>query len=382
MEKNSLTFLVPCLNEEKTLSFVLEKIQKVRGNELKEFETELIVSDNGSTDNSVNIAKSKGAKVIHCKKRGYGAALDFGIRNANSEYIIFADADDTYDFLEAPKLFLEAIKGYDLVIGNRLNSNLRKNSMPFLHRYIGTPVLNFIINLLYSNKKNRIKDCNSGFRCFRKDSYLNWNVTGTGMEFASEMLVKALNNNAKISHVPITLYPDHADKIPHLKTWQDGMRHLLQIFVESPQFFFKFGITLFLPSLIGIVIGWLFGPVNIIGFSIFGIHTMLILLFAGVIGISIFGIGLGLSVSKNNIPRTYKFLLNLSEDKLFWSSVLILFISFSFIISLFILWGLKGFSNIDFSKDTVFFIAIGTFGIELVSTIIFSHLIKRTKSIH
>ncbi len=380
MEKTSLTFVVPCLNEEKTLPFVLEKIQRVRNEELKNFDTELIVSDNGSTDNSVSIAQSMGATVLHCKQRGYGAALDFGIRNAQGEFVIFADADDTYDFLESPKLFFEALKGFDLVIGNRLNSNLKKNAMPFLHRYIGTPVLNFIINSLYANKSNRIKDCNSGFRCFRKDSYLNWKIIGTGMEFASEMLVKALNHNAKISHIPVTLHPDHADRTPHLKTWRDGMRHLLQIFVESPNFFFKFGIALFLPSLIGIIIGWLYGPLNIWGFSIFGIHTMLILLFAGVIGISIFGIGLGLSVNKENSPQLYNYLLNLSEDRLFWSSVLILLISFSFIVSLFILWGRQGFSNIDFSKDTVFFVAIGTFGIELVTTIIFSHLIKRTKS--
>ncbi|MFN3872890.1 MAG: glycosyltransferase family 2 protein [Ignavibacterium sp.] len=380
MQKPSLTFVVPCLNEEKTLPFVLEKIQRVRNEELKNFDTELIVSDNGSIDNSVSIAQSMGATVLHCKQRGYGAALDFGIRNAQGEFVIFADADDTYDFLESPKLFFEALKGFDLVIGNRLNSNLKKNAMPFLHRYIGTPVLNFIINSLYASKSNRIKDCNSGFRCFRKDSYLNWKIIGTGMEFASEMLVKALNHNAKISHIPVTLHPDHADRTPHLKTWRDGMRHLLQIFVESPNFFFKFGIALFLPSLIGIIIGWLYGPLNIWGFSIFGIHTMLILLFAGVIGISIFGIGLGLSVNKENSPQLYNYLLNLSEDRLFWSSVLILLISFSFIVSLFILWGRQGFSNIDFSKDTVFFVALGTFGIELVTTIIFSHLIKRTKS--
>lgn len=377
MKNKSLTFVIPCLNEEKTLPFVLEKIQKVRNSALKEYETELIVSDNGSTDNSVKIAESMGAKVIHCSKRGYGAALDFGIRNAQSEYVIFADADDTYDFLEAPKLFFEAIKGYDLVIGNRLNSNLSKKSMPFLHRYIGTPVLNMIINFLYAYKDNKIKDCNSGFRCFRKDSYLKWNISGTGMEFASEMLVKALNHKAKISHIPITLHPDHADRTPHLKTWRDGMRHLLQILVESPQLFHNLGLLLFLPSIIGIFIGWFWGPFNILEFSVFGIHTMLILLFAGVIGISVFGIGLGLSVNKNNIPRLFNFLLNLSEDRLFWSSVTIFSISIAFIISLFILWGKKGFSNIDFSKDTVFFIAIGTFGIQILSTIIFSHLIKR-----
>ncbi|MEJ5261694.1 MAG: glycosyltransferase [Ignavibacterium sp.] len=379
MKKQSLSFVIPCLNEEKTLPFVLNKIQKIRKEELKDFLTEVIVSDNGSTDKSVEIAESFGAKVVHCKTRGYGAALDFGIKNSSCEYIIFADADDTYDFLESPKLFFEAIKGYDLVIGNRLNGNLQKKAMPFLHRYVGTPILNSIINFLYAKNDNKIKDCNSGFRCFRKDSYLNWNISGTGMEFASEMLVKALINNSKISHVPITLHPDHAERTPHLKTWRDGMRHLLQILVESPKLFHDVGLILFIPSIIGILNGWIFGPIQIYQFSVFGIHTMLILLFSGVIGISIFGIGLGLSVAKNNLPKLFRLLVNLSEDKLFWFSFLVFLISITFILSLFFLWADHGFSNIDFTKDTVFFIAIGTFGIEIISTIIFSHLIKRIK---
>lgn len=379
MNKQSLSFVIPCLNEEKTLPFVLDKIQKIRKEELKDYLTEVIVSDNGSTDKSVEIAESFGAKVVHCKTRGYGAALDFGIKNSSCEYIIFADADDTYDFLESPKLFFEAIKGYDLVIGNRLNGTLQKKAMPFLHRYVGTPVLNAIINFLYARKDNKIKDCNSGFRCFRKDAYLNWNIAGTGMEFASEMLVKALINNSKISHVPVTLHPDHAERTPHLKTWRDGMRHLLQILVESPKLFHDIGLILFIPSIIGILIGWIFGPIQIYQFSVFGIHTMLILLFSGVIGISIFGIGLGLSITKNNLPQLYQLLVNLSEDKLFWFSFSVFLISITFILSLFFLWADHGFSNIDFTKDTVFFIAIGTFGIEIISTIIFSHLIKRIK---
>ncbi|WP_337864935.1 glycosyltransferase [Ignavibacterium sp.] len=379
MKKPSLSFVIPCLNEEKTLSFVLDKIQKIRKEELKDYLTEIVVSDNSSTDKSVEIAESFGATVVHCKTRGYGAALDFGIKNSSCEYVIFADADDTYDFLESPKLFFEAIKGYDLVIGNRLNGNLKKKAMPFLHRYVGTPILNSIINFLYAKKDNKIKDCNSGFRCFRKDAYLNWNISGTGMEFASEMLVKALINNSRISHVPVTLYPDHAERTPHLKTWRDGMRHLLQILVESPKLFHNVGMSLFIPSIIGILIGWIFGPIQINKFSVFGTHTMLILLFSGVIGISIFGIGLGLSVTKNNLPKLYKLLVNLSEDKLFWFSVLVFLISIAFILSLFFLWADHGFSNIDFTKDTVFFIAIGTFGIEIISTIIYSHLIKRIK---
>jgi glycosyltransferase involved in cell wall biosynthesis len=377
MYKPSLSFVIPCLNEEKTLPLVLEKINFVKKNQLKDFEVKVIVSDNGSSDNSIEIAKSFGAIVLNCSTRGYGAALDFGIKSTDTDFVIFADADDTYDFLESPKLFFEAIKGYDMVIGNRLNNNLKKNAMPFLHRYLGTPVLNLIINFLYANSNNKIKDCNSGFRCLNRKSYLNWKVVGTGMEFASELIVKALNNDAKISHVDVTLHPDKEGRIPHLRTWRDGMRHLLQILVESPRFFYRTGLSLFSFSFLGILFGWLFGPIEVGIFNILGIHTMLILLFLGVIALTIFGIGLGLSTKKEKPPKLYHYLINLSEDKLFWFSVFTLFVSFSFIFILFILWAKNGFSNIDFSKDTLFFVSIGTFGIQIVSSIIFSHLIKR-----
>lgn len=377
MNNPTLSFIIPCLNEARTLPLVLNKIFSIKQKELIDYSVRVIVSDNGSSDNSVEIAKNLGAEVVHCKTRGYGAALDFGIRSTDTDFIIFADADDTYDFMEAPKLFFEAIKGYDLVIGNRLNKKLQSGSMPFLHRYLGTPVLNGIINTLYAQPNNKIKDCNSGFRCFNRKSYLSWDIVSTGMEFASEMLVKALNNNARISHVDITLYPDKEGRIPHLKTWRDGMRHLLQILVESPKLFYQLGISIFTFSFIGIILSWLFGPIQIAIFNILGIHTMLLLFFLGVIGLSIFSIGLGLSTKKRNLPKLYEYLINLSEGKLFWFSLFILMLSSGFILVLFILWAKNGFSNIDFSKDTVFFVSLGTFGIQLVSSIIFSHLIKR-----
>lgn len=377
MKKPSLTFVIPCLNEEKTLPFVLSKINQIKETILKDYPVKVIVSDNGSTDNSVNIAKDFGATIVHCRTKGYGAALDFGIKSTDTDYVIFADADDTYDFLEAPKLFFEAIKGYDLVIGNRLNKTLKNESMPFLHRYLGTPVLNGIINLLYAKSHNKIKDCNSGFRCFNTKSYLEWDIKGTGMEFASEMLVKALQNGAKISHIDVTLYPDKEGRVPHLRTWRDGMRHLLQILVEAPALFHNIGLLIFTFSFIGILFGWLLGPIKVWIFNILGIHTMLVLLFLGVIGLTIFSIGLGLSTKRKSLPKLYEYLINLSEDKLFWFSVSTLLVSFGFIFLLFVLWAKNGFSNIDFSKDTVFFISLGTFGVQLVSSIIFSHLIKR-----
>lgn len=245
MKKPSVSFVIPCLNEEKTLPYVLEKLVKVKKDHSKEMEIEILVSDNGSTDRSIVIAKKFGVRVAPAKERGYGAALDSGIRNAKGDIIVFADADDTYDFLESPALIRKLVQGnYDMVIGSRLDGEIHKGAMPFLHRYLGTPVINWIINLLYS-KKFKIRDSNSGFRCFRKDKYLSWDIKSKGMEFASELLIKALIHDSKMEHVPVSLYPDKEGRIPHLKTWRDGMRHLLRILFYGPHLFERVGLSLF-----------------------------------------------------------------------------------------------------------------------------------------
>lgn len=374
---SSFAFVIPCLNEEKTLPIVLDKIKKVCSTELKHFKTEIIVSDNGSTDRSVEIAIQKGVMVVYCAENGYGAAINFGVMNTKADYVIFADADNTYDFLETPKFISEALKGFELIIGNRLKDSVSSTAMPFLHRRVGTPTLNFIINFLYGDKDKKVYDCNSGFRCFRRESFLKWNIKSTGMEFASEMLVKALKHNARISNVPIKLHPAPQGRIPHLKTWRDGMRHLLQILSEAPEFFFKAGRLLFIASFIGICVGLLWGPFSIKGFSVFGIHTMLLLFLLSVFSVTLFGIGLGLSVKVQSSVRLYNYIMSLSEDKLFWISLGIVVISLGFFIGLLIYWGLKGFSNIDLTKEAVFFVALGTLGLQFISSIIFAHLIKR-----
>ena len=143
----SISFVLPCLNEEKTLPIVLEKINKVRESSLSAYKSEIVVSDNGSVDNSIEIAKNFGARVVNCPTRGYGAALKFGVNNSEGDIIVSADADDTYDFFESPNLVSELEKGNDLVIGDRLNGNIHKGAMPWMHKYLGTPILTFIINL-------------------------------------------------------------------------------------------------------------------------------------------------------------------------------------------------------------------------------------------
>lgn len=151
--------------------------------------------------------------------------------------------------------------------------------MPFLHRYLGTPVINFIINLLYA-KKTKIRDSNSGFRCFTKEAYLSWNVKSTGMEFASELLIQSLLHESKIHHVPVSLWPDKEGRIPHLKTWRDGMRHLLRILFYAPHLFEWMGIGLFILSYSNLLVGTFTGIVHFDGFNLCGGHSMIVFSFS------------------------------------------------------------------------------------------------------
>ena len=374
---NSLSFVIPCLNEEKTLPIVLEKINRVRESSLSGYKTEIVVSDNGSTDNSIEIAKKFGARVVHCPTKGYGAALKNGINNAEEENVVFADADDTYDFFETPKLIFELERGYDLVIGDRINGNIHKGAMPWLHQYLGTPILTFIINQLYANTTNRVNDCNSGFRCFKKKSFQSWKVKSDGMEFASEMLIKAVTSNAKISHVPISLSPDHKDRQPHLRTWTDGMRHLLQIMAPASRFFYRSGAALFFISwmIIIIALGW--GPIQVGIFGIFGIHTMMFATLGTVFGITIMGIGLFLGVSRQTQVGFYNYLIYLEENKVFWLSFSIIFLAGSLFLRIFIQWGIFDFKDLAMEYETLVLITFSVNICQFVFIMLTAHLIKR-----
>lgn len=375
---NSVSFVVPCLNEEHTLPLVLEKIRGVCTKELSRRMTEIIVSDNGSTDRSREIAREYGARVVECRERGYGAALQFGIRNAVHDIIVFADADNTYDFRESPRLVEELERGYDLIIGSRLKGNVHAGAMPFLHRYVGTPVLNLLLNSLYSRGRTKISDCNSGFRCFRRDSFLAWNVKSLGMEFASEMLVRALKSGARISEVPISLFPDSRDRTPHLKRWRDGMRHLLQILLESPNIFHHVGSLIYMMSWLTIIVGVVAGPVQLGGVSVFGIHTMMFGLLGSLFGLGIWGIGLFLAARQETSVRAYRYVLGMAEDRVFWYSVVFVGISVALFGWIAIEWARHGFRELGLEKETLALIAFGSNGISLVSSVITGHLIKRT----
>ncbi len=377
--KKSITFLLPCLNEEQTLGIVLDKIISLKNGALNDREVHMLVSDNGSADKSVEIAISRGARVVHCRERGYGAALQCGIQNAVTDYVIFADADNTYDFLESVKIIEEMDKGFDMVIGSRLKGTVKPGAMPFLHRWLGTPVLNFFINLLYANKKNRISDCNSGFRCFKKEAFMKWGVASSGMEFASEMLVKALIRDAKMSEVPITLHPHVSDRIPHLKTWRDGMRHLLQILIESPSFFQALGGTIFIFSwMLMLICGIIEEPVDVGSFSVLGIHTTVFASLGSFLGFSVWATGLFLSVWSVRKPPLYAALINLEEARLFWISFSIIFLSILFVSIVIFQWSQNDFQFLSLEKPVIVISAFITTGFLFLSNVITAHLIKRT----
>lgn len=378
MKKKYVSFVIPCLNEEKTLPYVLEKLVKVKSDLKRKFEIEILVSDNGSTDLSKSIAKKFGVRVVDAVEKGYGAALDFGIRSAKGEIIVFADADDTYDFLESPRLIEELVsRDCDMVIGSRMDGNIHKGAMPFLHRYLGTPVINWIINLLYA-KKNKVRDANSGFRCFKKESYLNWNIKSKGMEFASELLIKALINDSSLFHVPASLYPDKAGRIPHLKTWRDGMRHLLRILFYGPHLFERVGSLLFIFFWIQLILGIFFGEVvNVFGMNLYGIHSMVIFSFFSILGLTLWGTGLLIATKQPKISKVYASILSLEEDKLFFVLISGFVVILFAMVWTFMQWQKSSYQFINLERE---FIVASTLSLTLLIfalQAVTSHIIKR-----
>ena len=222
-----LSVVIPCLNEEKTVGICIEKCKKVF-EELK-ITGEIIISDNGSSDKSVEIAESLGAKVVHCSNPGYGNALRFGFKNANGKYIVMGDADNTYDFLEIPLLWQKLTPDTDMVIGTRLNGYIENGAMPFLHRYLGTPVLTIILNILYGTY---ISDIMCGMRLMKRASLEKINFQTTGMEFASELMVEFAKRKFDIQEVKISLKKGAKGRKPHINTWRDGWRHLCYLVRE------------------------------------------------------------------------------------------------------------------------------------------------------
>ncbi len=260
-----LTILMPCLNEAETLATC---IVKARGYlDRSGVVGEIVIADNGSTDGSQAIAEANGARVVNVVDKGYGAALLGGISAANGTYVIMGDADDSYDFANLDQ-FVERLRaGDDLVMGNRFLGGIEPGAMPPLHKYLGNPVLSSIGRLFF---KSPIRDFHCGLRGFNRQKMLDLHLQTTGMEFASEMVVKASLGGRRVSEVPTTLKKDGRSRPPHLRSWRDGWRHLRFLLIFSPRWLFL------VPGTVAFVVGILgtfvlsFGPLSIgdVGFDV------------------------------------------------------------------------------------------------------------------
>lgn len=264
-----LTVVMPCLNEEETLETCIKKVHKCLENE--DISYEIVIGDNGSTDGSQDIARKNGARVVDIPIRGYGAALNGAILDAKGKYIIMGDSDDSYDFLGLIPFIKKLREGNDLVMGNRFLGGIEDGAMPFLHKYLGNPVLSLIGRVFFSIP---VGDFHCGLRGFSKEAFDKMDLRTTGMEFASEIVVKSSLMGLKITEVPTTLSKDGRSRPPHLNTWTDGWRHLRFLLMYCPRWLFM------IPGLFFLSLGIFFSLLisfRSVGFGnvIFGPNTIL-----------------------------------------------------------------------------------------------------------
>ncbi|MCG9880015.1 MAG: glycosyltransferase family 2 protein [Bacteroidia bacterium] len=265
-----LSVVMPCLNEAETIETCIRKAFSWM--EKNGVNGEVVIGDNGSTDGSQKMATDLGARVIDIPRKGYGSALMGAIEASKGKYVIMGDSDDSYDFSNL-NLYLDQLRnGHDLVMGNRFKGGIAPGAMPFLHKYLGNPVLSFIGRLFF---KCPVGDFHCGLRGFRQDIVSLLDLKTTGMEFASEMVVKATIFKLKITEVPTTLSKDGRSRPPHLRTWRDGWRHLRFLLIYSPRWLFLYpGIFLMLLGLI-MSIFIVQGPVEMLPHVVFDTNTLL-----------------------------------------------------------------------------------------------------------
>jgi glycosyltransferase involved in cell wall biosynthesis len=305
-----LSVVMPCLNEAETLAVCVDKaLAALAENHIA---GEVIVADNGSTDGSQAIATAHGARVVPVPLRGYGAALNAGIQAARGKYVLMADADDSYEFAHIPRFLAElrdrpdGSAGADLVMGNRFRGGIGPKAMPFLHRYLGNPVLSLIGRALFHAP---IGDFHCGIRAFSKDAYERLALRTTGMEFASEMVVKSSLLGQKMTEVPTTLKKDGRSRPPHLKTWRDGWRHLRFLLMYSPRWLFLYpGLALMIVGLAAMA--WLLPAERPLGHMNLGVDTLAYMAAAVLLGFQLVFFGVAakvFAISEGLLPEDESF---------------------------------------------------------------------------
>ncbi len=285
-EQPEVSVVIPCLNEANSIAVCIDKAMAafrtacIRG--------EVVVADNGSTDGSSELAREHGARVVHVEARGYGNALGEGIREASGKFIIMGDADNTYDFSDVPRFLAKWREGYELVLGNRFRGGIKPGAMPWLHEHFGNPAITWILNTFFHGN---IGDAYCGMRGFSRALYERADLRCTGMEFALELIIKAMKLGAPVAEIPITLWPGKRGRRPHLRTFHDGWRSLRFMLLYAPNWLFLLpGATLFLLGVMIVV--WLLPGPRHLGRIEVDLHTMLFGAMFALTGAQIISIGL------------------------------------------------------------------------------------------
>lgn len=341
---------MPCLNEAETLATCVDKAMDFLRRE--GISGEILVADNGSVDGSQAIARQHGARLVEVCERGYGAALTGGIRAARGRYVVMGDADDSYDFAHLEPFVEKLRDGYDLVMGNRFRGGIAPGAMPALHKYLGNPVLTGIGRLFFSSPCG---DFHCGLRGFNKASIEGLDLHTTGMEFASEMVVKSSLQGLRVTEVPTTLSKDGRSRPPHLRSWRDGWRHLRFLLMYSPRWLFLYpGLFLVLAGL-GLMLAVVPSPL-IIGSVMFDVHTLLIAMGAILAGIqlwSFFLLSKQFAINEKLLPISARFTTFsnwMSLERAVVLGVLIGTAGLTGVVAAVVGWGLQGFGTLNYQE--------------------------------
>jgi len=285
-----VSVVIPCLDEAGTIAECIEKARAAL--QAHGIAGEVLVADNGSRDGSVDTALAHGARVVHARVKGYGSALRKGIEEARGAFIILGDADGSHDFAEIPRFVSKWREGYEFVMGNRFRGEIKAGAMSWHHRRLGTPVLSSLTNLFF---RAGVGDINCGMRGMSKEISRRLNFRTTGMEFASESLIKAAKAGARLTEVPITMWPDRRNRPPHLRSFRDGWRHLRFMLLSAPNWMFLLPGSLLVAFGIGLVL-WLMPGPRFAGKVGLDVHTMALGMMLALVGVHIISIGLFVKV--------------------------------------------------------------------------------------
>ncbi|MBM4423118.1 MAG: glycosyltransferase family 2 protein [Chloroflexi bacterium] len=368
-----VSVVLPCLNEVKTVGRCVEKA--MRAFEASGLRGEVVVSDNGSTDGSQDIAAKAGARVVHAARRGYGSAYLHGIAEARAPIIVMADSDDTYDLGETPRLVAKLREGYDMVLASRLRGNIMPGAMPWLHRYVGNPILTGVLNLLFGL---RVSDAHTGMRAFTREAYDRLSLRTTGMEFASEMIVAAAQARLRIAETPITYYPREGES--KLDTWRDGWRHLRYLLLRSPTALF------IAPGAVMMSLGWLplialeRGPLTLGGFF-FDFHYMIVGSALALLGLQTLLLGLqgkGYLVARG-LDRRDALIdwlqTHVTLERGLLLGLILLAIGFGVGLNIFLVWAQHNFANINELRRGLLALTLSVSGTQIMFSSLFLSLL-------